>query len=1091
LTEGFARDFASYGTVDVEGRSSAACVSRRRGWPRPSPGGTWGRARLAAVLAAALATVTLWPSVPGGSGPPAAARAGGPLGLSRAAALSAARLKRLPIEAQALISTALGAARSASAARPTRSGYTLAGGGVGAQLGRDTVWLAGDGGAVSLALQAVGRRQGMHPVAAVPPAARANRVVYRHGNLTEWYAAGPLGLEQGFTVQRRPAGLGQLVLAIGVGGSLTARRAGSGLVFMTRSGVVALRYRGLVAVDAAGRRLRATLALQRGRFLIRVSDRRARYPVTIDPLIQQGVKLTGAGATFPYQSALGANLALSQDGSTVLVGGTGQTPAGAAWVFTDVGGVWAQQGGMLAPNNAVGNADFGDSVALSADGDVALIGGFTDGENSGSPIPQGGAAWIFYRDSGTWSQGPKFMPSNAIISPNDHGSFFGRSVALSDDGTTAVIGGWADNNYNGAAWVFSDTSSGWTQITKLSAPTGETASGQFAQSVALSGDGKTALMTSVSMGAAWVYTDTTGTWTEQGGKLTPSDETGGGQFGSSAALSENGNTALIGGPGDGGGGAAWVFTRSGATWSQQGPKLTPSDEANAPTPGGFGTSVALSADGSTALVGGPYDFNNAGAAWLFVRSGTTWSQRGPKVTVNTVTGDEQGQGEFGNGVGLSGDGIRALIGGPNDNGFDGAVWAFNQVPACANVSATAPPGGGAVALSLSCTGPEGQPITYAVATGPGHGGVGSINQSTGAITYVSQPGFIGTDSFTYVASDAGGTSLAATVTVTVPPAPPTCAAASASTAAGGGAVSIKLPCAAPAGVGIQYGIVSAPAHGTLSALNQSAGSVVYTPSPGFHGVDSFTYDASDSGGASTPATATVAVPPGPPVCADIASSTAGEGSSITVQLSCTGPAGVGMSYAIVSRPAHGTLGAINQARHTVRYTPRAGYNGRDRFTYTATDPGGTSNRGTATIIVPRPAGTLAFALLSWSFNPSGNSAQVTSMTASGVPVGTKIIATCQGHGCRLKASPLTVTSATTCHSKQHRCKHKSGPNARSVDLTSALRSARFPVGSRLTVSFTKRGFIGKAYIFTMQSNRQPAWKATCLAPGSLVPGKGC
>ena len=555
------------------------------------------------------------------------------------------------------------------------------------------------------------------------------------------------------------------------------------------------------------------------------------------------------------------------------------------------------------------------------------------------------------------------------------------------------------------------------------------------------------------------------------------------------ALSQNGNTALIGGSGDSSqDGAAWVFTRAGTNWGQQGPKLTPSDEVNAPSGGGFGSSVALSADGNTALIGAPADFNSAGAAWTFVRAGISWSQRGPKITVNTVAGNEQGQGDFGSAVGLSGDGIRALVGAPNDNQAFGAVWAFNQVPSCSDQVASVPPGGGTVSVALSCLGPEGQPITYAIATGPSHGGVGSINQATGAITYVSQPGFIGTDSFTYVASDAGGTSQPATVTITVPPAPPTCVTTSAKSAAGGGAVSVKLSCTAPAGVGIQYGIVSPPAHGTLSALNQSAGSAVYTPSPKFHGTDTFTYDASDSGGASRPATATITVPPGPPNCGDIASNTASEGSKITVQLSCTGPAGVALRYAIVSKPKHGTLGAMNQARRSVVYTPRAGYAGHDRFTYRATDSGGASKPATAAITIQ---GSLAFALLGWNFNPLGSYSRVTSMTASGVPVGTKIAASCRGHGCRVSAPPITVTNTTTCPKKQPRCRHKSRPHTRSVDLTPELRNTHLPVGSNLTVTLTKRGFIGKAYVFTMRPDRQPAWKASCLAPGSSVPGKGC
>src|SRR5207244_2614622 len=110
------------------------------------------------------------------------------------------------------------------------------------------------------------------------------------------------------------------------------------------------------------------------------------------------------------------------------------------------------------------------------------------------------------------------------------------------------------------------------------------------------------------VGAAWVFTRKGSTWTQQGEKLTGSGEVDRGEFGTSVALSAEGNTALIGGRCDGYGapkyecvGAAWVFTRSGSTWAQQGPKLTGGGEIGG---GEFGTSVALSADGNIALIGG-------------------------------------------------------------------------------------------------------------------------------------------------------------------------------------------------------------------------------------------------------------------------------------------------------------------------------------------------------------------------------------------------------------------------------------------------------------------------------------------------------
>ena len=125
------------------------------------------------------------------------------------------------------------------------------------------------------------------------------------------------------------------------------------------------------------------------------------------------------------------------------------------------------------------------------------------------------------------------------------------------------------------------------------------------------------------------------------------------------ALSSDGNTALIGGPSDNGEvGAAWVFTRSGSTWTQQGAKLTGAGKRSARRP--FGRSVALSADGNTALIGRPQATTaQVGAAWVFTRSGSTWTQQGAKLT----GGGESRAGDFGYSVALSADGNTALIGG--------------------------------------------------------------------------------------------------------------------------------------------------------------------------------------------------------------------------------------------------------------------------------------------------------------------------------------------------------------------------------------------------------------------------------------------
>src|SRR5262249_32776978 len=131
--------------------------------------------------------------------------------------------------------------------------------------------------------------------------------------------------------------------------------------------------------------------------------------------------------------------------------------AGAVWVWTRSGGVWTQQGSKLVGTGATGAAvQQGRSVSLSADGNTAVVGGW--GDSAGV-----GAAWVWTRSKGVWTQqGSKLVGSGAVGA-----SYQGESVSVSADGSKFLIGGPYDNNGPfdaiGAAWVWTRSNGVWTQ----------------------------------------------------------------------------------------------------------------------------------------------------------------------------------------------------------------------------------------------------------------------------------------------------------------------------------------------------------------------------------------------------------------------------------------------------------------------------------------------------------------------------------------------------------------------------------------------------------------------------------------------------
>ncbi len=497
-----------------------------------------------------------------------------------------------------------------------------------------------------LALRGYGYGDQRIAVRQAAPQAKANRIEYERGALTEWYINGPLGLEQGFTLAQPPGKASgktndlPLTLALAFSGDSTAEldAAGTALTLKGKNGQATARISGLVAYDAAGRALPGRFALHGDELLLQVDDAGAQYPLVVDPFVQQAELTASDGAA---GDQFGFSIALSGDGNTAVVGAFGHTVngnvyQGAAYVFTNSGGNWSQQAELSASDGAAGDW-FGDSVALSGDGNTAVLGASGHAVN-GNQIQ--GAAYVFTNSAGSWSQQAELTASDGVYDDE-----FGISVALSSDGNTALVGALfhtvnGNTNYQGAAYVFANSAGSWSQQQELTASDG--AGGDlFGNSVTLSSDGNTALVGAYAhtvngnryQGAGYVFTNSAGSWSQQA-ELTASDGVYDDEFGISVALSSDGNTALVGAlfhtvnGNTNYQGAAYVFANSAGSWSQQ-QELTASDGAGGDL---FGNSVTLSSDGNTALAGAPYHTVNGnanqGAAYTFVNS--------PNPTTTTI-----------------------------------------------------------------------------------------------------------------------------------------------------------------------------------------------------------------------------------------------------------------------------------------------------------------------------------------------------------------------------------------------------------------------------------------------------------------------
>jgi hypothetical protein len=494
--------------------------------------------------------------------------------------------------------------------------------------------------------------------------AAGSRISYRRGEaMDEWFVNDRRGLEQGWTLHRAvPAG-GVPRLELKVRGGLIPRisKDGHSVTFQTHAGVAALVYGGLKAWDAQGKLVDVGFepCANPASLTIRIDDGGAVYPITIDPIAQQAyLKASNTEADDRFGSAVAVS------GNTVVIGAPGEdsnaagvngnqsnnsaSGSGAAYVFVgDGSGNWTQQAYLKASNTGAGDS-FGFAVAIS--GDTIVVGAIAEdsnatgvnGDGANNSKSDSGSAYVFVRSGTTWSQQAYLKAS--ITTAGDQ---FGYSVGVSGD--SVVIGSFWESTTqfsSGAAYVFVRSGTTWSQQAFLKA-SNIGAGDHFGTSVAISDN--TLIVGSI---------------------LEDSNATG-------INGNQNDETALDSG-------AAYVFVRSGTVWSQQAYLKA----SNTGTADYFGSSVAISGD--TVVVGaerersnavGVNDFanagndtqTNAGAAYIYGRSGTTWSQQAFVKALNSGAGQK-----FGKSVSASGD--KVIIGA---NEEDSGATGINPNPGAA------------------------------------------------------------------------------------------------------------------------------------------------------------------------------------------------------------------------------------------------------------------------------------------------------------------------------------------------------------------------------------------------------------------------
>jgi hypothetical protein len=530
----------------------------------------------------------------------------------------ATQFLQLPAVAQANISATIGRDDASYAARRNGAGLHAENSRIrlGVDFNSSGVTLRSGASRWGMRLVAYGYGDALQPVAVVSPQAKANRVEYQRGAMTEWYANGPAGLEQGFTLKEAPVNpQGKpLTIALALSGDqrATLDKNLKGLL-LGNGDKDNLRYTGLSAYDANGKELRAWLELRGEQLQLRVEDAGAQYPVVIDPWVQVA-ELTASDSqaqSFGVVSISGDTIAVGAP--LTAVGSNSQQ--GAAYIFVKPATGWKDmtETAKLTASDG-GSLDlFGLSIATN--GSSVVVG--ARGHNSFQ-----GVVYVFLRPKSGWKTTSKFT---AELTPSDGkaNDYFGQSLAM--DGNTVVVTGLRPGL---PAYVYVRPAGGWKSATQTAKLT--TIEGAGLGPVGISGN------TVVASGAlnnaqiaAYVYVQPTAGWRDMAetAKLNASDQQKNDGFGQSVGIS--GNTIVAGSPfakvgGNSDQGAAYVFVKPASGWKSttETAKLTASDGASYDV---FGVSIAIRGD--TVAVGAPnaivakrYD----GAVYLFLKPNGGW-----------------------------------------------------------------------------------------------------------------------------------------------------------------------------------------------------------------------------------------------------------------------------------------------------------------------------------------------------------------------------------------------------------------------------------------------------------------------------------